>query len=384
VSMRVTFVLPFRFATGGARMVTRYAERLRRRGHQVSVVFPALPYRFRPSRDFASGLRDWLGTLASNLLPGAPLAGPIVLDAAARVPFVSDRFLPDADVVVATAWPTAPSVARLSHDKGAKCYLIQHREIDSGPPPLVDATYRLPLFRIAGSHFTAEELRREVGVEVDAVVPNGVDAEFWSDGSGRGEPRTGVLMPFRAEPRKGAAEGVAALARVRSRFPELPIRLFGSRRTEAVPAFVEFYRNPSDAELRDLYQRSRIFLHPSRYEGFGLPPLEAMAAGCAVVSTAVGAIPEVLAGEDCGVLVEPGDAAAMARAVIDLAADPARCDAICAAGAVTVGRYDLGAAAAGFEAALLRARGVAAAGDVESTSGPGRGAYAAPGRDVAR
>ena len=148
--MRVTFVLPFRFATGGARVVAQYAERLHRRGHAASVVFPAVPYRFRDSPRLGSGLRGWLGTLASNLLPDAIPSGPTVVSQASMVPMIADRFLPDADVVVATAWPTAPSVARLSRSKGVKCYLIQHRELDSGPSAAVDATYRLPLFRIAG------------------------------------------------------------------------------------------------------------------------------------------------------------------------------------------------------------------------------------------
>ncbi len=56
-----------------------------------------------------------------------------------------------------------------------------------------------------------------------------------------------------------------------------------------------------------------VLAFPSVYEGFGLPPLQAMAAGCPVVTTAVGAIPEVVG--DAAVLVAPGDPDALAEAL---------------------------------------------------------------------
>jgi glycosyltransferase involved in cell wall biosynthesis len=353
--VRITFVLPFPFATGGVRVVAQYAERLRAMGHSTAVVFPALPYRFRSSPRPGSGLASWCGTLASNLIHGSSPPGALLRGGATRVPWIADRFLPDADAVVATAWPTAPSVSRLTPAKGAKCYLVQHREVDSGLAEEVDATYRLPLFRIAGSRFTADELRREVGVEVDAVVPNGVDVDFWSSPGDEVAERSGVLMPYRAEERKGGADGLAALEIVHRERPETPIRLFGSRRTAEVPPWAELHRHPTDAELRSLYRRSRVFLYPSRYEGFGLPPLEAMAAGSAVVATAVGAVPEMLAPGTCGVVVAPGDVAGMARAVLELLADAPRCAAFGAAAEVRARDFDLAPATRAFAAALGQA-----------------------------
>ena len=76
---------------------------------------------------------------------------------------------------------------------------------------------------------------------------------------------------------------------------------------------VSFTGYLSNEELAALYRGASVFVLPSRYEGFGMILLEAMAAGVPIVSTAVGALPEVLG--DAGILVPPDDPVAMAAAV---------------------------------------------------------------------
>jgi mannosyltransferase len=72
----------------------------------------------------------------------------------------------------------------------------------------------------------------------------------------------------------------------------------------------------SDETLRQWYGRAWCLLYPSRYEGFGLPVAEAMAAGLPVVAADAGSVPEVLSG--AGVLFPPGDAALARDAVAAL------------------------------------------------------------------
>jgi glycosyltransferase involved in cell wall biosynthesis len=57
---------------------------------------------------------------------------------------------------------------------------------------------------------------------------------------------------------------------------------------------VTFIVNPNDEELADLYRYASLFLFPSLYEGFGWPPLEAMAFGCPVVCSSAASLPEVV------------------------------------------------------------------------------------------
>jgi glycosyltransferase involved in cell wall biosynthesis len=76
-------------------------------------------------------------------------------------------------------------------------------------------------------------------------------------------------------------------------------------------------------DLIALYQRATVTVVPSLLEGFSKPALESMACGTPVIGTAVGAIPE-LVDESSGVLVAPGDAGALAAALIDLLQDDRR------------------------------------------------------------
>jgi glycosyltransferase involved in cell wall biosynthesis len=77
-----------------------------------------------------------------------------------------------------------------------------------------------------------------------------------------------------------------------------------------------------DDQRAALLAQAAVFAYPSLYEGFGLPPLEAMAAGVPVVATRAGALPEVLG--DAALLVEPGDADALAQALAEVLTDESR------------------------------------------------------------
>src|SRR4029077_10651402 len=84
---------------------------------------------------------------------------------------------------------------------------------------------------------------------------------------------------------------------------------------------VSFVGEADAATISTYYQRSDLFVLPTEYEGYGMVVAEALAHGLPVVSTPVGAIPE-LVGTDAGVIVPVGDAAALAAALTKALDDP--------------------------------------------------------------
>jgi glycosyltransferase involved in cell wall biosynthesis len=91
-------------------------------------------------------------------------------------------------------------------------------------------------------------------------------------------------------------------------FDYVKVRDFGDR--------VRWTGYVSDDDLCTLYSACRAFIYPSIYEGFGLPPLEAMACGAPVISSSIPSIAEVLS--DAALLVAPTDADALTKGIIDI------------------------------------------------------------------
>ena len=94
----------------------------------------------------------------------------------------------------------------------------------------------------------------------------------------------------------------------------------GASGADGVASRIRFTGWVGDAALRALYAGAAAFAFPSRYEGFGLPPLEAMSVGTPVVVAAASSLPEVVG--DAALTFPPGDHAALAAALARVLAEP--------------------------------------------------------------
>jgi glycosyltransferase involved in cell wall biosynthesis len=354
--MRITFVLPHAGMSGGNRVLAIYASRLQRRGHAVHVV--SIP------QHVPSFTRKLKSLLRGQGWPADPEAEHSWFDGLEvphrvleRVRPVIDADLPDADVVLATFWRTGPWVAALSPSKGAKAILLQGYETSPGrEDAAIDAVWRLPLRKIVISKWLVELARERFGDSDVHHVPNSVDtAQFYAAPRGRQtRPTVGMLYGwFHA---KGVDVAVSALMRARERLPGLKVLAFGAERVAPqvpLPSWIEFHYRPPQQGLRHLYAQCDAWLCASRREGFHLPPLEAMACRCPVVSTRVGGPMDVVEEGVNGFLVEVEDAAALAERLLQLLTfDDARWKRMSDAALATAERYSWDDATALLEQAL--------------------------------
>jgi glycosyltransferase involved in cell wall biosynthesis len=346
---------------GGIRVASIYADRLQRRGHEVVVVSTPNPH---PS------LRRKLKYLVFNQSwpKGPPPRWPSYFDSLSVEHRVIDSHrpvtefdVPDADVVVATWWETAEWVNRLSRAKGAKAYLIQHHELlfENQPADRVAATWRMPLHKITISNWLTE-LARRVYQDADVShVPNSVDMnQFHAPPRGRqSQPTVGFL--YSPTPFKGTATTIEAIRRATVEMPELRSIAFSNNAVSdamPLPPGCAFNRQPAQDKIRDLYAACDVWLCGSKSEGFHLPPLEAMACRCPVVSTRVGGPVDTISEGLNGHLVDVGDATGLADRLLQVLRMPDKqWQAMSDAAYATASEYTWDNATDRFEKALERA-----------------------------
>ncbi|WP_435076775.1 glycosyltransferase family 4 protein [Halococcus sp. AFM35] len=160
------------------------------------------------------------------------------------------------------------------------------------------------------------------------VIPNAVDAADYSPAFDGDRPH--VVTVSNQLPRKGVVEFAAAVEDLMERNLDFRVSIAGkgplsnhSERLAATYDNVEYLGYVSEEKKHELLGAGSIFVLPSHAEGLPIAMLEAMAAGNAIVSTTVGAIPEVI-DDERGLLVEPRDGDALADALAELVADPER------------------------------------------------------------
>ena len=212
--------------------------------------------------------------------------------------------------------------------------------------PVRGALYRASAQRadriLTCSSFSRDEIAAAYRIDPSRIdlVPLGVGRQFSPDA--RVAREAFVLHVGDLHPRRNLAmllEVVMSLKRSEPSCRGLRLMLAGAdlgglapllRQSAGNEDALEYVGRPDDAALVALYRRAGVFAYPSRYEGFGLPLLEAMATGTPVVAAAAGSVPEVVG--TAGILLDVDNVRGWREALASVLADSARAGDLAACG----------------------------------------------------
>lgn len=187
---------------------------------------------------------------------------------------------------------------------------------------------------ITVSEASKDDISREFAIPPHKfrVVANGINTDIFHPAPGTKREDNQIMVTNSADtPLKGLRYLIEAVASIRKK-RNVTLTVIGRPKENGVieklvknigaGSYVTFTGRIADDEFATYYGKTTMAVVPSIYEGFGLPAGEAMACRVPVISTTGGALPEVVG--DAGILVRPGDAKALEKAIIDLLDDPAK------------------------------------------------------------
>ncbi|MFC7185805.1 glycosyltransferase family 4 protein [Halorubrum yunnanense] len=298
---------------------------------------------FRYDRKLVEGLRRAGDTVEVVELPWRAYPRGLLDNASPRF---RDRLRVDVDVMLQDEL-AHPSLLRANRHLPCPTVSVVHHLRASEPrrlAPLYRAVERRYLATVDGVVCNSAATRDAVaalGVDPDATVvapPAGdrfdpaVDDDDIAARAGEGPlratfvgnlaPRKGLDTLVEGVARADAAVDLTVVGRTVDEGHVADVRRLVRER--GLGDRVRFSGRLSDAELADVLRASHVLAVPSRYEGFGIVYLEGMSFGLPAVASRAGGASETVADGETGVLVDPDDPGAVARALDELAADPDR------------------------------------------------------------
>ncbi len=284
--MRFNFILPnfARVPSGGTKIMYEYANKLAEEGNDVYIYnnlqTPNLKYSF--FKPFV--VRKLISFFFDK---DRPYPKWISLNENIKCYFInkiSNENIRDAEIIMFTWWSLAGPISHLSAKKGKKINLIQDYEIWFGNEDKVHESYKFPnILNIAISKYIQEIV--EKFAPNCFYIPNAINENLFLEKIPiNTRKKHTFLMLYSTEPRKASHVGLVAFEKLKQLHSEIELTLFGvNERPKDLPSWIKYEKNPKN--IFDLYNKNRVFISNSKFEGWGLPIHEAMASGCAVICT---------------------------------------------------------------------------------------------------
>lgn len=300
--LKISLVLPFPVTkpVGGASVIYHYANLLQNRGHEVSIFHTIKrPYKKSKTPLWYKRLIFWMRKVARpKWFPLHPKVSCFI------VPAITDKYMPDADIVMNTWWQMAYAINALNDTKGKKFNLVQDYETWNSDVERLHESYALPIHHVVIAQYLQDLLTSHSGIK-PVHIPNAIDTDRFSiQVLPHNRNTQSVMMLYSEEKRKGTQYALEAFNLLKKEFPEMQLILFGVYQPpDDLPGWIKYYQKPND--LPSLYNKAAIFLSPSLGEGWALPPAEAMACGCAVVCTQIGGHRDYAIPNETALLISP-------------------------------------------------------------------------------
>ena len=351
--MRIVFPLLTMNSSGGMRVTIQYANGLAQRGHHVTIILPQ-------DALFANvSLNENVQCLRLNRHE--------VRQKWEYLPLVYSlgRAVPPCDVIIVNSWQALyPALIARMRFRCRLVLLVQNHPVLGDGRSLdrsaflkwrvglgMKLAYQAPIDHVAVSTLVANSLLEDYGKKAH-LAPNGVDIHtFYPDKPLElSDPNSRwVLVLGRTMPAKGYLDAVEAIRIARRQEPRLKMLLV-SKEVLPLPDDVPYRQvaPKNDQELRAYYSTADVFFFSSLFEGFGLPPLEAMACGVPVVTTDCGGVRDFALHEKNCLIVPIQDPQVAAEAITRLLTDVPLRQQLISQGIETAKRFRLETAIESF------------------------------------
>lgn len=322
---RVTFLLPCgaRNPIGGFKVVFEYANCLINDNYDVNIILPAtLLWKEQNIRNKIKGIIKYFyfGIFKEKYLPYSWFT----LDKKIKiywVPTLEEKYIPNGDLIFATACETAEYLNKYSNKKGKKYYLIQGYENWTFSEKRLLNTWKMPLKKIVIAKWL-----KDIGNKLNEkvyLINNGLDFNtFNRDNYIENRNSKKILFLYNNMECKGTKYGLQALKIVKEKYRDIEVQSFGTvKNPKNIPSWINYKYSPSQKELREMYNNASIFIGTSLGEGWGLTVSEAMQCGCAIACTNVYGYNEFAFDEENALLCESKNEKALANNIIRLIED---------------------------------------------------------------
>ena len=314
--------------SGGNRALFEYANRLHEIGHNVNLYILAKPARWYKIDHWKRILNKTVSKIPPEEIDWMDNKIPINV-----LSCNSEKLIPDSDILLATAWQTAEFAERFSNSKGKKFYFVQHQEsLWTRKKDKAQKTYYMPFKKIVISTWLKKVLLEKYQQKAELLITPVNDKIFYRETT-RQSDTLRVCFLHHDYDWKGYKDAIEAIKIIRSKnFKIYPV-VFGEKLQDPSPLFedagfkFEYHYRPTGETLRSIYASCDIYLCASWYEGLGMPSMDAMACGAALVTTNTGGSQDYAFYGKKALVSAPREPEKLANNVVRLLNDePLRCE----------------------------------------------------------